>query len=58
MEDKKNKELEKDKSLKYFIKLMCLVFILIMFSSGIIFFTIFLISRFWYFVGYKINQKH
>lgn len=43
-EDNKNKELSKDNSLKYFIKLLFLVFVLILFGTGIIFFVQFFIS--------------
>lgn len=55
MEDK-NKELSsKDNSLKYFVKLLFLVFIIIGFSIGIISITIKFISWFIYFFGYEIN---
>ena len=42
--EEKNKELSKDNSLKYFIKLLFAVFIIILFSVGIILLTIMAVS--------------
>ena len=51
----KNKELSKDNSLRYFIRLLLIVFTIILFSVGIILLTIRLISWFIYFLCYEIN---
>ena len=48
------KELVKDNSLKYFMKLLLLVFIVILFSLGIVSFVIYLISWLWNFFSDKI----
>ena len=53
--ENKNKELSQDNSLKYFMKLLLLVFIVILFSLGVVSFVIYLISWLWNFFSDKID---